>query len=51
MSFQESNGGANVTLLKIHALDQDTIDRLSQIGAKGIYLKQQLKDSLIEHKH
>jgi len=28
----------------------DTIDRLPQTGDKGIYLKQQLKDSLIEHK-
>ncbi len=28
----------------------DAIDRLPQIGDKGIYLKQQLKDKLIEHK-
>ena len=28
----------------------DTIDRLPQTGDKGIYLKQQLKDKLIEHK-
>jgi xylulose-5-phosphate/fructose-6-phosphate phosphoketolase len=28
----------------------DTIDRLPQTGGKGIYLKQQLKDKLIEHK-
>ena len=27
-----------------------TIDRLPQTGDKGIYLKQQLKDKLIEHK-
>jgi xylulose-5-phosphate/fructose-6-phosphate phosphoketolase len=27
-----------------------TIDRLPQAGAKGIYLKQQLKDKLVEHK-
>jgi xylulose-5-phosphate/fructose-6-phosphate phosphoketolase len=31
-------------------LVMDTIDRLSQTGDKGIYLKQQLKDKLIEHK-
>jgi xylulose-5-phosphate/fructose-6-phosphate phosphoketolase len=29
----------------------DTIDRLPQAGDKGIYLKLQLKDKLIEHKH
>jgi xylulose-5-phosphate/fructose-6-phosphate phosphoketolase len=28
----------------------DTIDRLPQTGSKGAYLKQQLKDKLIEHK-
>lgn len=28
-----------------------TIDRLPQTGDKGTYLKQQLKDKLIEHKH
>jgi xylulose-5-phosphate/fructose-6-phosphate phosphoketolase len=28
----------------------DTIDRLPQTGNKGIYLKQQLKNKLIEHK-
>jgi xylulose-5-phosphate/fructose-6-phosphate phosphoketolase len=28
----------------------DTIDRLPQTGDKGVYLKQQLKDKLIEHK-
>jgi xylulose-5-phosphate/fructose-6-phosphate phosphoketolase len=28
----------------------DTIDRLPQTGAKGVHLKQQLKDKLIEHK-
>jgi xylulose-5-phosphate/fructose-6-phosphate phosphoketolase len=28
----------------------DTIDRVPQAGDKGIYLKQQLKDKLIEHK-
>jgi len=32
-------------------LVMDTIDRLPQTGEKGIYLKQQLKDKLIEHKH
>jgi len=31
-------------------LVMDTIDHLPQIGAKGIYLKQQLKDKLIEHR-
>src|ERR1035441_7171767 len=31
-------------------LVMDTIDRLPQTGEKGIYLKQQLKDKLIEHK-
>ena len=28
----------------------NTIDRLSQTGDKGVTLKQQLKDKLIEHK-
>jgi xylulose-5-phosphate/fructose-6-phosphate phosphoketolase len=28
----------------------DTIDRLPQTGVKGVYLKQQLRDKLIEHK-
>ncbi len=31
-------------------LVMDTIDRLPQTGDKGIYLKQQLEDKLIEHK-
>jgi xylulose-5-phosphate/fructose-6-phosphate phosphoketolase len=31
-------------------LVMDTVDRLPQTGDKGIYLKQQLKDKLIEHK-
>jgi len=31
-------------------LVMDTIDRLPQMGDKGIYLKQQLRDKLIEHK-
>ncbi len=31
-------------------LVMDTIDRLPQTGDRGIYLKQQLKDKLIEHK-
>jgi hypothetical protein len=31
-------------------LVMDSIDRLPQTGDKGIYLKQQLKDKLIEHK-
>jgi xylulose-5-phosphate/fructose-6-phosphate phosphoketolase len=29
----------------------DVIDRLPQLGSKGAYLKQQLKDKLIAHKH
>ncbi|WHF52901.1 phosphoketolase family protein [Chryseobacterium gotjawalense] len=29
----------------------DVIDRLPSLGSKGDYLKQQLKDKLIEHKH
>ena len=28
----------------------DAIDRLPQIGDAGVYLKQQLRDKLIEHK-
>jgi xylulose-5-phosphate/fructose-6-phosphate phosphoketolase len=31
-------------------LVMDTIDRLPQTGEKGLYLKQQLKDKLVEHK-
>jgi len=31
-------------------LVMDTIDRLPQTGDKGVYLKQQLKEKLIEHK-
>ncbi len=31
-------------------LVQDVIDRLPQTGDKGLYLKQQLEDNLIEHK-
>jgi xylulose-5-phosphate/fructose-6-phosphate phosphoketolase len=31
-------------------LVMDTIDRLPQVGDRGIYLKQQLKDKLIDHK-
>jgi xylulose-5-phosphate/fructose-6-phosphate phosphoketolase len=31
-------------------LVMDTIDRLPQAGDKGIYLKQQLKDKLVEHR-
>jgi xylulose-5-phosphate/fructose-6-phosphate phosphoketolase len=32
-------------------LVMDTIDRLPQTGDKGIYLKQQFKDKLVEHKY
>src|SRR3984885_6862606 len=32
-------------------LVMDTIDRVPRTGEKGLYLKQQLKDKLIEHKH
>ena len=31
-------------------LVMDAIDRVPQTGEKGIYLKQQLKDKLVEHK-
>jgi xylulose-5-phosphate/fructose-6-phosphate phosphoketolase len=31
-------------------LVMDTIDRVPRTGEKGIYLKQQFKDKLIEHK-
>ena len=31
-------------------LVMDVIDRVSKVGEKGVYLKQQLKDKLIEHK-
>jgi xylulose-5-phosphate/fructose-6-phosphate phosphoketolase len=46
---------AAVSILPEHLLDRfhlvmDTIDRLPQTGDKGIYLKQQLEDKLIEHK-
>jgi xylulose-5-phosphate/fructose-6-phosphate phosphoketolase len=32
-------------------LVMDTIDRLPQTGDKGLYLKQQLREKLVEHKH
>ncbi len=35
---------------RFHRRVMDAIDRLPQTGDKGIYLKQQLKDKLIEHK-
>ena len=31
-------------------LVMDTIDRVPQVGEKGIYLKQQLRDKLVEHR-
>jgi xylulose-5-phosphate/fructose-6-phosphate phosphoketolase len=31
-------------------LVMDTIDRVPQAGEKGIYLKQQLRDKLVEHR-
>jgi xylulose-5-phosphate/fructose-6-phosphate phosphoketolase len=30
---------------------QDVIDRLPQLGDKGDYLKQMMRERLIEHKH
>jgi xylulose-5-phosphate/fructose-6-phosphate phosphoketolase len=32
-------------------LVQDVVDRLSRLGSKGAYLKQAMRDKLIEHKH
>jgi xylulose-5-phosphate/fructose-6-phosphate phosphoketolase len=32
-------------------LVQDVVDRLPHLGTKGAYLKQQMQDKLIEHKH
>jgi xylulose-5-phosphate/fructose-6-phosphate phosphoketolase len=33
------------------ALVHDVVDRLPDLGSKGAYLKQQMEDELIEHKH
>ena len=30
---------------------QDVVDRVPNLGSKGAYLKQQMQDKLIEHKH
>jgi hypothetical protein len=30
---------------------QDVVDRVPNLGSKGAYLKQQMRDKLIEHKH
>jgi xylulose-5-phosphate/fructose-6-phosphate phosphoketolase len=32
-------------------LVQDVVDRVPNLGSKGAYLKQQMRDKLIEHKH
>ncbi|MEO6851306.1 MAG: hypothetical protein ABI166_11770, partial [Mucilaginibacter sp.] len=32
-------------------LVQDVVDRVPNLGAKGDYLKQMMKDKLIQHKH
>jgi len=32
-------------------LVQDVVDRLPHLGSKGDYLKQLMRDKLIEHKH
>jgi len=32
-------------------LVMDTIDRLPQTSARGVYLKQQLRDKLVEHRN
>ncbi len=32
-------------------LVQDVVDRLNDLGSEGSYLKQQMQDKLIEHKH
>jgi len=29
----------------------DVIDRIPNLGSKGAYLKQQMEDKLIQHKH
>jgi xylulose-5-phosphate/fructose-6-phosphate phosphoketolase len=30
---------------------QDVVDKLPRLGSKGAYLKQAMRDKLIEHKH
>ena len=32
-------------------LVEDVVDRLPDLGSKGPYLKQQMRDKLIQHKH
>ena len=37
--------------LDLYHLVIDAIDRLPQTGSRGVYLKQQLQDKLVEHTH
>ncbi len=56
MDWIEQRLGCDALTAVGHRLDRfhlvmDAIDRLPQTGDQGIYLKQQLKDNLIEHRH